>query len=91
MTCGGRRESDHCPNAQAAADHAVEKVFAILGVDINDPQQVKEFQESLRFGERMRKIVDKSVTAFILAFVAMGVGAFAYGVKARLLGEHFGK
>ena len=43
------------PNCQEAADRAVKKVFAILGVDIDRPESVEEFREDLRFGKRMRK------------------------------------
>lgn len=86
MTCN-RRDSDHCDRAEAAADKAVSKTFAILGVDIDDPKQVKDFQESLRFGEKMRKIADKSVTAFVLAMIAVAASAFIYGLKAFLQGK----
>ena len=39
------------PQCQNIADKSVKKVFAILGVDIDDPQQVEEFREDLRFGK----------------------------------------
>lgn len=48
-----RRASDHtehadsCPQSIQAADHAVKKVFAILGVDIDKPESVEEFREDL--------------------------------------------
>ena len=45
-------------NEQDAADRAVKKVFAILGVDIDKPESVEEFREDLRFGRKLRKASD---------------------------------
>ena len=36
------------PTCQDAADRAVKKVFAILGVDVDKPESVEEFREDLR-------------------------------------------
>lgn len=77
---------ERCIAADAAADAAVRKTFAILGVDIDDPQQVKRFQDSLRFSEKLNIMADKSVTVFVLALVAAGVGAFLLGLKQKLIG-----
>lgn len=58
--------SEHqCLDAEAAADHAVLKVFAILGVDIDRPESVEEFREDLRFGKRMRKAADHGVLVLV--------------------------
>ncbi len=38
------RNREECPQAEQAADHAVRKVFAILGVDIDKPESVEEFR-----------------------------------------------
>jgi hypothetical protein len=38
--------------SQEAADRAVKKVFAILGVNIDEPKEVEDFREDLRFGRR---------------------------------------
>lgn len=65
MECGNN------PNCQEAADRAVKKVFAILGVDIDKPESVEEFREDLRFGKKMRRIADHSTLAF---FAVVGVG-----------------
>ena len=59
-----------------AAEHAVKKVFAILGVDIDRPESVEEFREDLRFGKRMRKIADHGTLALF--------GVFAAGLAAAL-------
>lgn len=44
-----------CPHAGEAAEHAVRKVFANLGVDIGKPESVEEFREDLRFGKKLRR------------------------------------
>ena len=62
--------------SENAAEHAVKKVFAILGVDIDRPESVEEFREDLRFGKRMRKIADHGTLALF--------GVFAAGLAAAL-------
>ncbi len=66
-----------------AAQHAVKKVFAILGVDIDRPESVEEFRADLRFGRRMRKIADHST----LAFAAVVTAAFAAAVWAGIVSK----
>ena len=68
-----RRTTDHCPDEQAvrcelaelAAEKAVERVFAYLGVDVKNPESVAEFQEDIRFGRRLRKRAEHGTLAFI--------------------------
>lgn len=62
------------PQCQEAADRAVKKVFAILGVDIERPESVEEFREDLRFGKRMRKAADHGFLALI-GLIVVGLGA----------------
>lgn len=72
-----RRES--CKFADAAADAAVKKTFSILGVDVDDPQQVENFRVGLRFSDKFSKFVDKGFfasAAILAAFVAL---IFGYG------------
>lgn len=58
----------------AAVDRAVKKTFAILGVDVNDPESVEQFREDLRFGRRMRRAADKGWTALVgIIFVGGGM------------------
>lgn len=71
------------------ADHAVKKTFAILGVDIADPESVEEFRQDLRFGKRLRKISDHAqlgmvalVGAGIVYAVWEGIKSFVHGIKA---------
>ena len=74
------------PNCQDAADRAVKKVFAILGVDIDKPESVEEFREDLRFGKRMRKAADHGFLALVGLFV-VGLGAIIWaGIMAKLGG-----
>lgn len=67
--------------SEDAAEHAVKKVFAILGVDIDRPESVEEFREDLRFGKRMRKIADHGM----LAFFGVVAAAFAAAVWAGIV------
>lgn len=70
-----------------AADHAVKKVFAILGVDIDRPESVEEFREDLRFGKKMRKAADHGMLALI-ALMAVAFGAALWsGIVIKLQGH----
>ena len=72
-----------CHHADIAADRAVKKVFAILGVDVDRPESVAEFQEDLRFGRKMRRAADHGQLAFIGALtVAMAAALWAGVVKS---------
>lgn len=75
------RNQDELPQAEQAADHAVRKVFAILGVDIDKPESVEEFREDLRFGKRMRKAADHG----FLALMGVMAAAFAAAVWAGIV------
>ncbi|MHC1697772.1 MAG: hypothetical protein AB9919_06890 [Geobacteraceae bacterium] len=79
--------ANNCEFANAAAEKAVKKTFAILGVDIEHPQQVAEFQESLRFGKKLFKLADHGVLVMVGALVVMAIAAFLAGIKSKLLGS----
>jgi hypothetical protein len=85
--CELKRDVDTCPQSIQAADHAVKKVFAILGVDIDKPESVEEFREDLRFGKKLRKASDHGTLVMIGAFV----GGVAYviwtGIVAAIKGH----
>lgn len=68
------RNQEECPQAEQAADHAVRKVFAILGVDIDKPESVEEFREDLRFGKKLRRVADHSLLA-LFGVVMAGLAA----------------
>lgn len=84
---GGNNQDRGCGISQAekiseeAAEHAVKKVFAILGVNIDNPESVEEFREDLRFGKKMRKAAGHGT----LAFVSVVVVAFAYASWAGII------
>lgn len=69
---------------RAAADHAVKKTFAILGVDIDDPESIEEFRQDLRFGKRMRKMSDQGQLALAgMFFVGVGWAIFE-GIRTKM-------
>ena len=70
-----------------AADSSVAKTFAILGVDVNDPADVEEFRQDLRFSGRMRQAVDRGMIAATGAiFVAIAAALWA-GIAGKIAGE----
>jgi hypothetical protein len=76
------------PMCQEAADRAVKKVFAILGVDVDRPESVENFREDLRFGRKLRKAADHGFLALVgLIVVAMGAALWA-GIVSKINGGH---
>lgn len=72
----------NCPHPDClAAERAVKRVFAIFGVDIDNPQQVADFQENLHFVAKLRKIADRSILAFFTTLAALVASA----ITARLI------
>lgn len=89
--CNKRRASDHgdtCPLAGDAADHAVKKVFAILGVDIDKPESVEAFREDLRFGKRLRKAADHGTLVLTGAIIVGMMWAVWSGILEQVRGGH---
>jgi len=81
---GTERRSAVCHHSEDAAKKAVKDVFAILGVDVERPEQVKEFQESLRFGDMLQKAAKKGVFATVTTIVGALMIATWYGIKTLL-------
>lgn len=84
------QDRTHCNDetCQEAADRAVKKVFAILGVDIDKPESVEEFREDLRFGKRMRKAADHG-TLVLFGAIAVGLAATVWaGIVSKVGGGH---
>ncbi len=90
-----RRYPDGCHLAEDAsrdaADAAVRKTFAILGVDIDDPESVAALQADLRFGRAMREAagdlgqdIRRTATRAVLAglVVLIGYGAVEWVRRA---------
>ncbi len=84
--CGG--SIDHCPQVQQAAEDAVRKVFAILGVDVDVPKEVEEFRENLRFGASMRRAADKGMLAIVGAIAVAGLAALWAGIVSSFVKGH---
>lgn len=74
----------HSPEVIAAADLAVKKVFAILGVDIEKPESVEAFREDLRFGRKMRKLADRGMLSVATVVGAALITALWIGIQALL-------
>jgi hypothetical protein len=72
------------PQCQEVADKAVKRVFAILGVDVDDPREVEEFREDLRFGKRLRKYSDYGTMAIVAAVCVAIAAALWAGVISKL-------
>lgn len=82
------KASPECGYAAEAAEIAVKRVFAILGVDIDRPESVEEFREDLRFGKRLRKGADHGFLAFV-AILTTGVAAALWaGITTKVTGGH---
>lgn len=74
--------------SEQAAQHAVKKVFAILGVDVDRPESVEAFREDLRFGRRLRKVAGHGALAFTGVVAAALAAALWDGVLSKLGGGH---
>jgi len=76
-----------CQYAEDAADRAVEKTFARLGVDVNNPSELRKFQDSLRFGEKLLNMADKGIIAAVVTGVGMLMAALFLGIKTKIMGH----
>lgn len=77
----------HCLlSSEQAADKAVKKVFAILGVDVEDPQSVEDFKDDLRFGRQMRKYANHSAMVMVGAISLGVVYAIYEGIVSSIKG-----
>lgn len=72
---------------ERAADKSVQKVFAILGVDIDKPESVSEFQDDLRFGRRLRKMAEHGSLVVTALLVTGLIWAAFEGMIARISGK----
>jgi hypothetical protein len=89
-----RRASDHCPTdpakrcelADTAARAAVVDVFAILGVNVEDPVQVKKLQQSIWLSDDLVKARAHGVLVIIGLAAAALWGLIAAGAKIKLGG-----
>ena len=84
--CPGPPTEDTCKYSEKAADEAVRKVFAIMGVNVDDPESVENFRDSLRFGKAMHKAASTGALAFVSALGAAILGL----IFAVITGKHVG-
>jgi len=70
----------HCVVPEQAAEAAVKRAFEVLGVDINNPQQLEEFRKNLWFGGMVRKSFEKGMIATISAFILAVILAGLYSI-----------
>jgi hypothetical protein len=73
-----------CPHADEAAERAVKKVFAILGVDVEKPESVEEFREDLRFGKKLRRGADHGFLVMTAVIVTAVLAALWAGITSKL-------
>lgn len=73
-------ESNLCPQAQAIADEAVERVFGIFGVDVHEARDVDEFRQNLWFAAQMRKTANHVLMTVLGLFLAAIVAALMSGM-----------
>jgi hypothetical protein len=66
-------EASEMKVANQAVDMAVKKAFGHLGVDIDDPKDLRVFRDDLRFGGVFRSAATKSFFA-LLAAIFGGIG-----------------
>ena len=66
-----------CPQATAAADLAVKRMFGIIGVDVDNPEKVEQFREELRFNRQVKKMSDRAIFVAIGTLVATGLAIIA--------------
>jgi peroxiredoxin len=70
--------------AEQAAEKAVKKTFAILGVDVDDPNALEEFREDLRFGKRMRRAADKGFMTAVTVLTGALMLALWVGILIKI-------
>jgi len=75
-----------CPYTEDAANKAVKKCFAIMGVDIDKPESVAEFQEDLRFGKKIRKAADYGLMVFVAVVLTAVLSLVWAGAATKVNG-----
>lgn len=55
-----------------AAEKAVREVFALIGVDVDRPEQVEAFREDLRLAKNLRQAIGHGFLALIAALATAG-------------------
>jgi hypothetical protein len=76
---------DTCKHVDDAADKAVKKVFAILGVNVDEPKDVEEFRQDLRFSASLRSAVNRGALA-VIGVLITGVASALWKVISNAIG-----
>ena len=72
-----------CAKPKEAAEYAVKHVFEILGVNVDDPQQVENFRKGLRFGEEMLQMTKKGKVALMFSIISLATAALWYSMWGK--------
>lgn len=80
-------KTEGCPHTAEAADAAVKKTFAILGVDVDSPSEVERFREDLRFGGKLRKAADHGIVAMVGVGAVGAAAALWAGITSKITGH----
>ena len=59
-----------CPEAKRAADQAVKRIFFIMGVDVDNPVSVSEYQAEIRFNHNLSRLASKGIIGATLTIIA---------------------
>ncbi len=66
--------------ADRIAERAIKKTFAILGVEIDNPEKVESFRQDLRFAGSMRRFAGQGVIVFFLGIIGFIAAALWVGL-----------
>ena len=69
-----------------AVKESSKELFAMLGVDVDNPKEVEEFRKDLRFGGTLRKAAEKGFLAAVVVITGTLITAMFLGIKVKILG-----
>jgi hypothetical protein len=73
-----------CRESELAAKLAVREVFAILGVDIDHPEQVNKFRKGINFGQDLQKFANRGIITFVVVVATLAAGSLFLGIAYKL-------
>jgi len=72
-----RNDPTPCPQATAAAEHAVKTVFTIVGVNVDNPAEVEKFRDELRFNRSIKRVSDRTILIAITTIIGTSIAVVA--------------
>lgn len=72
----GRDELDRTI-AEDAAKATVKEMFTLLGIDVNNPDEIRHFRANMAWVFKFRRLSEKVGTTVILTIVTIVTGGFA--------------